>query len=79
MQQKIDRLFAFVVTDDDGSEGIIGMQAPESNMMVPFIGADMDRVKSLAFMANIIAKKVNKEYRILEFSTRKDVTEEYNK
>ena len=39
------------------------------------VGADLERVKSLAPMAQAIAEVSGHPYRLLKFSTRTDVTE----
>jgi hypothetical protein len=43
---RIESLYAFVVVDDDGSEGVAGRLMPNGTWM-PFIGADMERVEQL--------------------------------
>jgi len=73
---KIEKMFAFVAEDagpDD--EGIMGMSM--GSLMMPFVGADQARIKSLLEHAKHIQKITGKPFRILEFSVRKDVTQEY--
>lgn len=50
----ITELYAFVSTDIDGNEGVVGMQTPEGWM--PLIGADMDRVESMVSAAKEIQR-----------------------
>ncbi len=72
-----EKMFAFVAEDagpDD--EGILGMRMDNGEWM-PFVGADQARIKSLLPFAKIVSKDMNTSFRILEFSVRKDVTEEY--
>ena len=74
MKLKITEMFAFVTIDDsDGSEGIIGMMKPNGEWF-PFVGADLKNVESIVPLANAICKKMNKEYKILKFSKREDIT-----
>jgi len=73
---KIEKMFAFVAEDagpDD--EGIMGMSM--GSIMMPFVGADQARIKSLLEHAQYIKRKTGKPFRILEFSVRKDVTSDY--
>lgn len=65
MADKIERMYAFVVTDDDGSEGIISMQFGATHM--PLVGADMDRMTSLWPHAQRIGKMARKEVRLMLF------------
>ncbi len=76
---KIEKMFAFVCEDSGpDDEGIMGIQEPYTGIFMPLVGADMNRVKSLVEKAEIISQKVGKPYRILEFSVRKDVTEDFS-
>ena len=64
---KIERLYAFIATDpSDGDEGIMAFSTPEG-MMMPMIGADMDRVKSLELMAEQIKQATGIPYEIKYF------------
>lgn len=74
---KIDRLFAFVAQNtgpDD--EGIMAMLMPDGTWM-PLIGADFARLSSLWPMADEIRKQSGKPYRVLEFSVRRDITDDH--
>ena len=67
MGLKINRLFAFVVVDpEDGNEGVIGFQNSNGDMM-PMIGADVARVKSLIPIADSIAEQTGLSYEIRYF------------
>jgi len=64
---KIERLYAFIATDPvDGDEGIMAFSTPEG-MMMPMIGADMDRVGILETMADEIKQATGVEYDIKYF------------
>lgn len=57
MPDKINEMFAYVITDDGlgkGDEGIPAIQLNE--MAYPLVGADMERMVSLREAANSIAK-----------------------
>lgn len=72
-QLRIDEMFAFSVVDEDGSEGIIGVQT--SNGWMPLVGADMERVGSYMQHAKMIAKQTNKKVTVLKFSKREIIEE----
>lgn len=75
---KINELYAFVVVDPkDGNEGIIGWKFGDQWM--PFVGADMKRIKSLLPFAKTIASKTGVPFRILRFRVREDITAEMKK
>jgi len=67
-------MYAFVMEDSGpDDEGVMGMSMGE--WMLPLVGADMSRVKSLIPHADTIAKAAGKPYKILRFSQREDITE----
>jgi hypothetical protein len=43
---KIERLYAWIVTEPDGSEGVAGALSPGSNTFHPLVGADRKRIES---------------------------------
>lgn len=64
---KITEMFAFVVADkDENDEGVMGFGTPGGGMM-PMVGADLDRVKSLIPIADQIKQVTGKAYKILHF------------
>lgn len=71
-QQKIEQMFAFVIVDDDGTEGIPAFQGP-NGMAMPMVGADLERVESLRPIAEDMAKQLNKDVTLAVFEVRKDV------
>lgn len=62
---KIDKMYAFVATDPNGSEGVMGFMS--DGVLVPMVGADMRRIDSLKPFADLIAQKAGVEYKILRF------------
>ena len=52
MPKKITEMFAFVVVGDDGDEGIPAIQM--GDLMMPLVGADMERIDSLRPQADEI-------------------------
>lgn len=62
---KIKELFAFVITDEQGDEGIMGFKI--SDGWLPMVGADMERVDCLRPIADMIAKQSDKTYEIRHF------------
>jgi len=76
--QKIEEMFAFVAEDEDG-EGIMGFKMPGGGTLMPMVGADMARVKSLYPIAEHVSKLTGKSFRVLKFSTREDITDDIKK
>lgn len=71
-QERIEKMFAFVIVDDDGTEGIPAIEGP-NGMAMPLVGADMARVESLRPHALGVANSLNKEITVVEFSTRVEI------
>jgi hypothetical protein len=70
----IDKIVAFVSVDKDGHEGVLGMNTPDGWM--PLIGADEVKVKQLYPIAVQISEIYGMKFRVLEFTTRNDITEQ---
>lgn len=73
---KIEKMYAFVAENDEG-EGVMAFKS--GNIWMPMIGADFKRIDSLLFIANEMSKISGKEFKILQFDNRVDVTEQYIK
>lgn len=70
-QLNIETLYAFVVRDDDNTEGVIGMSTASGWM--PFVGADLARVNDLKPYAQQIATRLGKTVTLAVFQTRQNV------
>lgn len=68
MNQQIDEMYAFIVIDDDGSEGIPATK--KGDWWFPLVGADMARVNSLRPVARELARKLGKSVELVRFTTR---------
>ena len=71
---KIEKLFAFIIEDtgpDD--EGVAAFHMFGSNVFMPMVGADMDRVESLRSHAQQIAQTMGKPIKLVEFSQRTEL------
>lgn len=71
---KIKTISAYVSTDKDGTEGVIGSMAPDGQWL-PFVCADEDRANSLKPLAKEIAKASGKKVKLVRFSQREDLEE----
>lgn len=67
-QERIETLFAFIVVDTDGTEGIPVFQSGQH--LIPLTGADVDRVLSLMPIAMQIAGEHNRSIEVVHFSRR---------
>jgi hypothetical protein len=69
----IETLYAFIVRDDDGTEGLIGTMTPTGWM--PLVGADLQRAASLEPIAQETADASGKCVTLAHFSVRENVKE----
>ena len=73
MAKVIDQMFAFVVIDTDGDEGIPAFS--HGGMVWPLVGGDVDRIESLMERAREIAKASGKPMKIYRYSVREQIGE----
>lgn len=64
---KITELFAWVATDQDGTEGVCGQLLP-SNTLMPMIGSDRDRIESLRPAAEEVRRLTGFPVKLMRFS-----------
>jgi len=72
-QLKIEQLFAFIVKDRDGTEGVAGFLDVASGQWMPMVGADLARVESLRPLADDLARRMHVPITLAYFSERRDV------
>lgn len=68
---KIDMLYAFIAQDVDG-EGVMAAQTTINGMsvMMPLIGADLARIKSLLPIVQEISQKTGKSFKLYSFNNK---------
>lgn len=71
--RRIDEMFAWVCTEPDGSEGLVGWHT--SIGWVPLVGGDVDRMRSLRPQAEITRKETGWPVRLVRFTKRDDLEE----
>lgn len=73
---KIDSIYAFVAIGEEG-EGIMAGSTVIDGipMMLPLVGADIERVISLYPMAKQISKASGRDFKVYKFDNKSDVTE----
>ncbi len=64
---KIDQMFAFIVEDTPGNEGVVAMLQGNSNVWMPLVGADVARVASLRTRVKFLAAHYNKPIKLVFF------------
>lgn len=74
-QLRITTMYAFIVVDDDGTEGVPAMLAPSGTfanfpMLLPLMGADLDRVNSLREYVQTDPALKGKTITLAKFSVR---------
>lgn len=70
----IKTITAFVAIGNDGEEGVMGQLV--QNVMMPFVCADEIRLQILLPLALKISKDSGIPFRVLQFSTRSDITDQ---
>lgn len=70
--KRIDRVFAFVMIDQDGNEGVPAVSMP-SGLVMPLMGADLERVESLRPLAEMFASKTGSTITLCVFGDRREV------
>lgn len=75
---KIKTIHAFIATEDDGTEGVIGELLPNGFFMA-FVAADPSRIESLRHRAERIAKASGKDVVLAKFSIREDLETIYGR
>lgn len=68
----VQSIYAFVSKDDSGDEGIVAAPMPNGGIL-PLLGADMDRIRSLWPYAQMAANMRGHEVKLAIFSVRTDV------
>jgi hypothetical protein len=66
-------MYAWIATEPDGGESVCG--AMIGGGMMPLVGADMDRIKSLRRLAQVTHKATGCPVRLVRFSKREDLEE----
>lgn len=75
MALRIDKIWAFVATDKEGNEGICASYFPESDMWLPLIGADMERIEIVRPLAELVAQNSNSVVKLVYFHNRTVIEE----
>jgi hypothetical protein len=71
---KIERLYAWIATEPDGGEGVVGasMMIAGREMLVPLIGADGARIASYREYAERTERETGFPVRLVVFGDRRD-------
>ena len=64
---KIERLYAWIVTEPDGGEGLAAALIPGTNTFHPLVGADRQRIESHREHARAIHKSTGFPVRLVCF------------
>lgn len=71
MMEKITEMFAFVMTDSNGDEGIIGENL--GGQWFPFIGTNTNNMGIMIKRADFISLSIGKPYKILKFKLQETI------
>lgn len=69
---RIERMYAYIVLDDDGTEGIPAVTAP-NGLVLPMVGADMERMNQLRPQAEKAANDLKKPVFFCCFENRREI------
>ncbi len=72
-QLRIEQMYAFIIVDDDGTEGIPAFNPPDGGMAIPMVGADMAMVDKLRPIAVTMSLTFGKTVELVKFSQREHV------
>lgn len=70
-QIDIEKITAYILRDQDGTEGIVGTVTPMG--LMPMIGADIARVTQLETIAQMVADTTGLTITVAEFTVRENV------
>jgi hypothetical protein len=70
---KIDAIWAFISVDEKGDEGLCAAPMPGTNMTVPLIAANPERLKSLIPIAEMLARNTGMTIKLIRLGTREEV------
>ena len=70
-QLRIEEMYAFVVMDDDDTEGVPAFLS--GDLWLPLMGADMSKVEMLRPIAEQFATDLGKPVTLVRFSVREEV------
>lgn len=73
MTKKIEKIYAFVITDEKGEEGIPAFST--GPMFYPCVASDKERINSIKEKLITLPMFKNKTIKLLEFSTRTQIDE----
>lgn len=71
--KRIHALYAWVAEHPNGAEGLCGAMTP--NQMMPLVGADIERMRSLRSFAELTRAATGFPVRLIRFSRRDDLEE----
>lgn len=70
-QIDIEKITAYILRDQDGTEGIVGTVTPMG--LMPMIGADIARITQLETIAQMVADTTGLTITVAEFTVRENV------
>ncbi len=69
--KKVEEIFAFVIVDDDGDEGVPAVMV--GDMWVPMVGADPGRIESLHPYAQEVATAKDRRVSLRHFKLTREM------
>lgn len=72
-QLKINQLFAFIVLDEDGTEGVPAVYNWSTGMAIPLMGADMTRMNQMKELVLKDPTLKGKKITLARFAERENI------
>lgn len=69
----MEQLYAYVVENKDGEEGIMAFMDQVQQRWVPMIGAELSMVEELKEPARAMAQKLGQTVKLVVFTKRQDI------
>lgn len=73
--RRVDELYAWMMEEPDGSEGLVGASIGPRGSIIPLVGGDLKRMRSLRRFAETHREATGRPVRLLRFSRRDDLEE----
>jgi hypothetical protein len=65
--KRIERIYAWICTEPDGTEGIPAVEGPSIGQVMPLVGADRERIESFRAEAVAVARGMGLPVRLVCF------------
>ncbi len=75
MSHRIESLYVFLVTNDQGDEGVAAFFNPTRNRLEPLVASSEEKLDEMTPLAQGMVELNNQPMRVVQFTSREDVAE----